>query len=46
MDEDTIARANAAAEVAFPHREGTTRAVINAFREAFIMGYAKRDGER
>lgn len=46
MDETTIARANAAAEKAFPDREGTTPAVINAFREAFIMGYAKRDGEK
>lgn len=46
MDEDTIARANAAAEAAFPHKVGSTPAVINAFREAFIMGYAKRDGEK
>lgn len=44
MDENTTVAANAAAEKAFPYKEGSAPAVINAFREAFIMGYATRDG--
>lgn len=46
MDENTTAAADAAAEKAFPYKEGSTPAVINAFREAFIMGYATRDGAK
>lgn len=46
MDEETIARATAAAEKAFPNTPHSTAAVINAFREAFIMGYAARAAEK
>lgn len=46
MNENDIARSAAAAEKAFPYKEGSTIAVINAFREAFIMGYNAKANEK